>query len=452
MEHRVKRVVFELSCPVQAAAFGARTKLMALIDDAVVPALDQVLAPFAPDDRTIEIDRIDIDLGRFELDSFDAAHLRDTISVGLRYALRDLPVEPEAPQPTISLAATFAHFLSTGALPWHAERSLAILEAQARALQPDDAARFIARLRPLLHRPPQALRFALQFSAEFVRWVLGRLQAMTDAQVRTLVRTLPADLSPQEKSAILVRAAALMPAPATRSMLRTQVEQLAGMRRPSDRDAPQDEADTAEIGDEAPPARGLPIRVGDPARPPVMPVRGDRAEPAADTAEDVWYVPHAGIVLLHPFFARFFEVTGLLDARQQFRSPRARERAVHLLHFLAAGREHPEEHATLLFKLLCGLPFDHPMARECVLRNDEKNEANALLAAAIGHWARLGSTSPAGLREGFLARDGKIARADSGYVLTVEQRAVDVLLDTLPWTLSIVRLSWMARPLMVNWA
>ena len=81
-----------------------------------------------------------------------------------------------------------------------------------------------------------------------------------------------------------------------------------------------------------------------------------------------------------------------------------------------------------------------------------KTEANALLAAAIEHWAKLGSTSPTGLRESFLSRDGKIARADSGYVLTVEQRAVDVLLDTLPWTLSIVRLPWMAGPLMVDWA
>jgi hypothetical protein len=184
-----------------------------------------------------------------------------------------------------------------------------------------------------------------------------------------------------------------------------------------------------------------------------VPADRDRVETATvQTAEDVWYVGHAGLVLLHPFFPRFFAKLELLDAQRQFRTPEARERAVHLLYFLGSGMEHPDEHATLLCKLICGVPFEQPIHRELALRDEEKAEANALLAAAIAHWGKLGSTSAAGLREGFLARDGKIARTSTGFVLTVEQRAIDVLLDHLPWTLSIVRLPWMARPLLVNWA
>ena len=252
---------------------------------------------------------------------------------------------------------------------------------------------------------------------------------------------------------MLVRAAAMLAPGATPAMLQWQVRQLTGPVLPPDGGARADQDETMRAAAHA--ARlATPVepvsRPDDPAKSPAVPPHGVET-PAAQSAEDGWYVGHAGLVLLHPFLPRFFDALGLLDA-QQFRSPQARERAVHLLHFLASGTEHPEEHATLLGKLLCGIAFEHPIPRELALRDDEKAESNALLAAAIGHWGRLGSASPDGLREGFLARDGKLVRTGTGFVLTVEQRAIDLLLDHLPWTLSIVRLPWMARPLMVNWA
>jgi hypothetical protein len=234
MENCIKRVVFELNCSDQAAAFGARARIPALVDDVVVPALDQVLSSFAPEGRTCQIDRIEIDLGRLNLDNFDAAHLRETITAGLGRGLRS--EDSAAESATASIAETISYFLTTGTLPWHAAgRSLAVLEAMARALEPTQAERLVERLRPLLRGSPQSLRFAIQFSEAFVAWLLARLQAMTGNQRRSLARSLPRDLSFRQQLAILLLAAARLSPGATHSLLRMQIKQLAGVSSPPER-------------------------------------------------------------------------------------------------------------------------------------------------------------------------------------------------------------------------
>jgi hypothetical protein len=90
--------------------------------------------------------------------------------------------------------------------------------------------------------------------------------------------------------------------------------------------------------------------------------------------------------------------------------------------------------------------------RELALSRRERNEADVLLQAVIDHWERLKNTTPDGLREAFLQRDGRLVAEERGWHLTVEQHGVDVLLGSLPWGLSIVRLRWMAAPLWVDWA
>jgi contractile injection system tape measure protein len=448
-ENRVRRMVFDLRCPDQGAAFSARTQLLSLVDNAVLPALDHAMRYRASDGRTYRVDRVEIDLGRLDLERLDAARIRETIAEQLGRFLKDRPADRETAA-AVSLAETLSIFLTTGTLPWHAAaRSLASLEIETRTLERAEAERLVARLRPLLRRPAPSLRFTLQFSAEFLRWAIRRLQPITGEELRALLRRLPRELSPQRASAILLRSAAMLPAGAAPASLREQVVRLATeWSREARGGAARQLEDTGSMATEILPAPAS----GDPAQAlsvpaPAAPITATGAQ----RAQEAWYVGHAGLILLHPFFQRLFTELGLLDTREQFQSPQARERAVHLLHFLASGTEHPEEHATLLYKLLCGMLLEHAIRRELPLRDQEKAEANELLAAAIRHWGKLGSTSPDGLREGFLARDGKIERMPDGWVLTVEQRSIDVLLDYLPWTLSIVRLPWMARPLQVNW-
>ena len=85
-EHRIKRLVFAMECADQAAAFAARSRLFAMVDDAVVPALDEALSAYAHDRRLHRIDRIEIDLGRLTLEHLDARRLRARSSTKCRVA------------------------------------------------------------------------------------------------------------------------------------------------------------------------------------------------------------------------------------------------------------------------------------------------------------------------------------------------------------------------------
>ena len=79
------------------------------------------------------------------------------------------------------------------------------------------------------------------------------------------------------------------------------------------------------------------------------------------------------------------------------------------------------------------------------------NEANSLLKAAIKNWQELKNTSPDGLREMFIHRDGKLIQNENNYKLIVERKAQDVLLEKLNWNISIIKLVWKNELLFVEW-
>ena len=91
------------------------------------------------------------------------------------------------------------------------------------------------------------------------------------------------------------------------------------------------------------------------------------------------------------------------------------------------------------------------MDHTITITKEEKKEANNLLQAVIEHWGALGGTSPDGLREGFLTRQGKLEKEQTGWRLYVEQKTLDILLDRLPWNLSLIKLPWMKELLKVEW-
>jgi hypothetical protein len=174
------------------------------------------------------------------------------------------------------------------------------------------------------------------------------------------------------------------------------------------------------------------------------PFRGNDQE----AEHDGLLVDHAGIVLLHPFLPRFF--TGLgVAAGDALVDP---DRALCLLHHLATGEVVAPEHRLTLAKALCGVALESPCAADVSLTGVETAEATALLEAAVGHWTALRSTSPAGLRAEFLQRPGVLSvTADGDWLLRIEGRTVDILLDQLPWGFSPLRLPWMSRLMMVEW-
>ena len=163
------------------------------------------------------------------------------------------------------------------------------------------------------------------------------------------------------------------------------------------------------------------------------------------------FCKYAGLLLLHPFFKHLFSRLQLIHDGS-FMSAPAREKAIALLYFVATGKMSAEDHELVVPKILCGLPL-HEVVSDAsfILSSAEKEEALNMMSAAIEQWPILQNTSPEGLREGYLAREGKLAVTDFGIVFTVESGAIDVLLDHLPWNLSLVKLPWLNKLIRVEW-
>lgn len=167
-------------------------------------------------------------------------------------------------------------------------------------------------------------------------------------------------------------------------------------------------------------------------------------------ADEELYINNAGIVLVHPFLSRYFDNLGLLKKRK-FKDEKARHRAIRLLHFLATGDGKTPEYDLMLPKILTGLPINVPLDHALRLTKKQKSEGEAMLEALIEHWGVLGSTSPEGLREGFLQREGKLIFRNGSWQLKIEQQTLDLLLDRLPWGVGIIKLPWMMDMLQVEW-
>ncbi|MNP01597.1 hypothetical protein D3C76_934200 [compost metagenome] len=379
---------------------------------------------------------MEIDLGAFAADELDDDELTRRLLEQLTAALvPPAPVDDEPPD-TDELIA----FLQSGELPWvEPGKALAILCTNLLALDSHSLRRLAERLRPLLIRRSTAERLVRQLPATLVRRLFRTL--LPEALELPLAAAFGEDATAPAASLELVPGSLVA---ALAGMIRT----LAGGLR------------TPELGEVVSLYVALDNRIAMPALPPpsaelASPPAALATESAAAAEPATQVTPRpvhaAGAVLLHPFLAMFFDCLGLLAGPGRFRDRDAQCRAVLLAHHLATGAEEAPEPETPLFKLLCGLPFSEPLPRRIELSEHEREEVDSLLRSVIGHWQRLGNTSPAGLREGFLSRPGRLERRGDGWLLSVESSGIDILLQDLPWTLSRVRTPFMQSILSVDW-
>ncbi|QEH43686.1 contractile injection system tape measure protein [Chitinophaga sp. XS-30] len=176
-----------------------------------------------------------------------------------------------------------------------------------------------------------------------------------------------------------------------------------------------------------------------------------RKKPGEIPAEEhAIFVQAAGLVLLHPFLAELFRETGLREG-EEWCTPQSPFRALQLLSWLAFGETGLHEYRLVFLKILTGIDVETPVPAEAPLTDEEMTACRELLEAVIRHWNALRSTSPGGLQEGFLQREGKLLPAGDSYLLHVEPQAQDVLLSRLPWGYAVVKLPWMKQMLHVTW-
>jgi hypothetical protein len=328
-------------------------------------------------------------------------------------------------------AESFLYFLETGSLPWWCkagevpdESRLAMLLTSSEKLFLSSGDEFCnALLQLLMTSTVAARRLTLQFPPAFVRELFSvlvdPLSCLSGAQTEgTPEKTKEGAVSGEDTEVSTSH-------PGSGSLVSRLIRQTAA-------GGDDDHFEAAQWQEEAPPTSKTLTDVH--SKPPVP--------------EQI--VDHAGLILLHPFLESLFSEFGLL-ADGKWTDQACRTRAVHLLAYLATGQENLPEFALQFEKYLCGMKQDEPLQRYVHLPSEVKAEAEMLLKAAIGHWKILKSTSPQGLREGFLERKGKLVAAGLQHRLIVEQRPHDLLLAYLPWGISMVRLRWLDQILTVDW-
>ena len=162
-------------------------------------------------------------------------------------------------------------------------------------------------------------------------------------------------------------------------------------------------------------------------------------------------ISDAGLVLIHPFIRRFLQNVGLVDLKGYFVSGEARTHAVHLLRHVTGYDDPHLGHRLSLEKVLCGLPVDYLVPEEWEATPEEEEEIEGMLKALLSHWPTLRKASIGALRSAFLQRPGEIAVVDGSFVVRVEGSTLDILMQDLPWENSIILLSWLDKPILVEW-
>jgi len=413
------------------------------LDTAVPARLDECFGQMAGD-RTLRIDRMEIDLGAMSWKEFQN-EFPERVAAAVMQRLRPEPLPPggekdgasevklELPQEGEPLEA-WAFFLRHGHLPWWFADARWDEISSVRDLHAADPEGMIGALRKLATEAPSALiRLARHATAEELGAVFGIVRAVADLAPRVgegpaAVNVIAAWLGRLPNGAeTLVR---MFP-----QLSRAEQEALGAQALPETRMLAPSEAVLLETraGHTPKPGTSTPSK---PVETVIPTSAGQR-------------VGSAGLVLLHPFLTRFFRHLGFLDDAGGLHSD-FRWQAVQALQFLALGTCGLPEPTLVMEKTLCGIPL-HEVAAFPVLENTIPAECDHLLEAVIAHWSVLGKTSPSGLRESFLARPGILRFEGPRVVLTVEKRPYDMLLDKLPWPAGPVMCKWLSHPIRVRW-
>jgi len=168
--------------------------------------------------------------------------------------------------------------------------------------------------------------------------------------------------------------------------------------------------------------------------------------------KEIMYVNNAGLAVIAPFLPRYFKMLQMLDEAGKFKDAANAIRAVHLIQYIATGQSETEEPLLVFNKLLCGLPIATPVPKGIDLTQQEEEMTQGMLNAILAHWKGMGTASLEGLRGGFLIRDGRLEWHSDGYWnLDVEKKAYDVIMRSLPWSISMMQFSWLDYRIQVTW-
>ena len=162
------------------------------------------------------------------------------------------------------------------------------------------------------------------------------------------------------------------------------------------------------------------------------------------------FIENAGLILLWPFLSRLFDKLNLLEDKN-FVDETAQQKAILLTEYLVTGNTDFQESSLALNKLICGAPLETYVDVNLSIEAFELKLCDSLLKSMIDNWEKINNSSISTLRETFLIREGVLVRSNANFKLNVEKKPFDVLLTTLPWTISMIQTSFMKNRIIVTW-
>lgn len=497
-------------------ALSLQIRLPEWCEQHLYPMLDRVLDRLVPEHEYWSLENLEIDVERIELSRLDSdlpVLVEQALDKALR---RQWPKEPgeiaverisesqarhrtelasPIPSPAIqrhsrseNLDAALAYFLKTGTLPWSfkppQDSSLEqMLLDSWREQHPGECGTIQEALQSEIARMRLMRQFSESFVIDFLKWISPPVhQLVRSIQSKLEASDLPSDIRKILSKRILQSAVALAPSSVPNlendliemvwRFLPRPIAEATGLKTFVEKNWPgsfaaKNQLPQSKHGTRTAPTRQVSdnsIAQSDQSFQDFYPVPetenspGGLAHHVDDTSVQAFrqhpeaaeglYIENAGLVLLHPFLPQLFQALDIADYERILQA----ERALCLLHFLASGRTSAPEYELILPKLLLNIPLLEPVDSAVHLKQNEIDEAEALLAAVIRHWEVLKNTGIDGLRGSFLMRNGKITlREDGDWLLQVEGQACDILLDQLPWGIGAIKLPWMEPMLWVEW-
>jgi hypothetical protein len=470
MPHVIKTQILDVLIDNTDQAFELQQSLNDFFYAAILPALEKTFDQLAPGDQLIYIDKMEINLGIIEMNDLQKEvlsrllvekfirQLKDSIHVH-KIKNSSLPVR-------ISVAQQWISYMDRGYLPWNTIRMDDNWhEKVLEGLASDNKS--IELLRSLIRENSSAVRrivwsHKVQFLSHLVEALTARNQAGLDAMIRLLFQVVVGKKTAKQKPHAdpgnlfdawqqIIRVAASSPNISESTLIGKSVIPLFNLAQLSSLAirAKQD-VKLGPIADFIRNEIEKKQSIQESAKEDVGQTKGIEKKQSLVIPEEGLFIAQAGLVLLHVYLQRFFGYLGLIKAGQ-FKDQTAQQKAVLLLYWMAAGKTEFKEHELVMHKVLCGYPLNEPVDPGIALKPEELEAAGGLLEAVIEEWSILKNTSKNGLREEFLQRNGKLISKEQDLRLLVESSAVDVLLDHLPWNISLIKLPWMPQILSVEW-
>lgn len=161
-------------------------------------------------------------------------------------------------------------------------------------------------------------------------------------------------------------------------------------------------------------------------------------------------VKNAGLVIVHPFTPRLFQLLAFTDGNQ-FNNRAAQERAALHLHFLATGWSGELDDSMNIENILAGLDPNTTATFQDDFPAAEIDLSESLLNSIIANWGISQNISTDALRDSFLMRSGLLYDRGTHWELHIERRAFDILLTKLNWQIAQIHYPWMKKPIIIEW-